>query len=243
MMSQMRANMKWIMALTAVTFVGLMVFGWGMDITGRSGANATGGGELGRVNGEPISYQEWSIAVRNLQEQQQREGATVMLRDVEQNAWDQLVMQKLINQELNKRGIKVSNEEIRDAALYQPPQEFYSNPAFQTDGKFDLNKYHQIMSSPQVDDQLLGQLEAYYREVIPRAKLYEQTTTGGYVSDGELWRMYKDVHENAKVRYIFFDPSALIPDNRVTVSERDISKYYDDHKSEFARPAHAKVKF
>jgi hypothetical protein len=44
----MRANMKWIMALTAVTFVGLMVFGWGMDITGRTGSDATGG-ELGRV--------------------------------------------------------------------------------------------------------------------------------------------------------------------------------------------------
>ena len=71
MMRQMRDNMKVIMLVTAVAFVGLMVFGWGMDITGRSSAAATGG-ELGRVNGEPITYEEWNLAYRNLYEQQQQ---------------------------------------------------------------------------------------------------------------------------------------------------------------------------
>ena len=246
MMNQMRANMKWIMILTAVTFVGLMVFGWGMDITGRSGTNATGG-EIGRVNGEPVTYQEWSLAVRNLQEQQQR-GASgplgaAMNKQIEQAAWDQLVMQKLVNQQLKSRGINVTSEEIREAALYQPPQEFYDNPAFQTDGKFDLNKYHQVMSAQGANDQLLGQLEAYYREIIPRAKLYEQTTTGAYVSDGDLWRMFKDAHESVKIRYIFFDPTTLVADNRVSVDAREIDKYYKEHKSDYERPAHGKVKF
>ena len=37
MMRQMRENTKWIMLVTAIAFVGLMVFQWGMDITGRSG--------------------------------------------------------------------------------------------------------------------------------------------------------------------------------------------------------------
>jgi len=55
MMRQMRDNMKWIMLVTAISFVALMVFGWGMDITGRS-SSANTGGELGRVNGEPITY-------------------------------------------------------------------------------------------------------------------------------------------------------------------------------------------
>jgi peptidyl-prolyl cis-trans isomerase D len=242
----MRANMKWIMILTAVTFVGLMVFGWGMDITGRSGSNATGG-EIGRVNGEPVTYQEWTLAVRNLQEQQQR-GASgplgaAMNKQIEQAAWDQLVMQKLVNQELKARGINVSSDEIREAAMYQPPQEFYDNPAFQTDGRFDLNKYHQVMAAQGGNDQLLGQLEAYYREIIPRAKLYEQATTGAYLSDGDLWRMFKDAHESVKIRYIFFDPTTLIADNRVSVDERDIDKYYKEHKADYERPAHAKVKF
>jgi hypothetical protein len=50
MMRQMRENTKWIMLITALAFVALMVFEWGMDMTGRSGAVA--GGDIGRVNGE-----------------------------------------------------------------------------------------------------------------------------------------------------------------------------------------------
>ena len=51
MMRQMRENTKWIMLVTAMAFVGLMVFQWGMDITGRSGLSI---GEIGSVNGTPV---------------------------------------------------------------------------------------------------------------------------------------------------------------------------------------------
>ena len=94
MMRQMRDNMKWIMLITAITFVGLMVFGWGMDITGRS-SSATSGGEMGRVNGEIISYQEWLTAYRTLYDQQQRQSAGTPIsaavnRQIEDAAWDQI---------------------------------------------------------------------------------------------------------------------------------------------------------
>jgi len=99
MMRQMRDNMKWIMGLTAVTFVGLMVFGWGMDITGRTGTDATGG-ELGRVNGDPITYEQWQSVYRNLYETRQRQtNAPVnaaVNKAIEEDAWNQIVMQLLI---------------------------------------------------------------------------------------------------------------------------------------------------
>jgi hypothetical protein len=58
MMRQMRDNMKAIMIVTSVAFVGLMVFGWGMDISGR-GSNGTPG-VLGKVNGQAITYEEFN---------------------------------------------------------------------------------------------------------------------------------------------------------------------------------------
>ena len=245
MMRELRQNVKWIMALTAVTFVGLMVFGWGMDITGRSGAQATGG-ELGRVNGDPITYTEYNTALLNNQAAADRQGATLSAtqkKQIEEQTWNQLVMTKLIAQELRRRGIDVTPAEIRQTARFAPPQEFMSNAAFQTNGQFDLNKYHEFLASPQADDQLFLQLEQYYRELIPRSKLYFQTTAGTYLSDGELWRMWRDSRETAKVRYIFIDPTTLIADNRVTVSDRDVASYYREHKDEFKKPARAKVKY
>lgn len=246
MMRQMRDNMKWIMGLTAITFVGLMVFGWGMDITGRSSTEMTGG-ELGRVNGEPITFNEWQALKSSLYEARARQPnapvGAALDKQLGEEAWNQLVMQKLIGQELRRLGINVTDAEVRQAARFVPPQEFMSNPFFQTNGQFDLNKYHQFLATPQADDQMLLQLEAYYRELIPRSKLFYQATTGSYLPEGELWRMWRDTHETVKVNYIFFDPNVLVADNRVSVTPREIERYYDDHKDEFERPARAQVRY
>src|SRR5690606_555051 len=51
MMRQMREATKPIMLFTALAFVALMVFEWGMDATGRSGGSV---GEIGSVNGDPV---------------------------------------------------------------------------------------------------------------------------------------------------------------------------------------------
>lgn len=247
MMRQMRDNMKWIMLVTAITFVGLMVFGWGMDITGKSNSGTTGG-ELGRVNGDPISYQEWVTSYRNLyqQQQKQRPGAQISAaanRQLENSAWDQLVMQHLMNQELHRRGIDVSESEIRQAARFAPPPEFAENELFQTNGQFDLNKYHQFLSSQSVDNQLLLQLEAYYRDVIPRSKLFYQVTSGTYMPESQMWRIWKDAKETARIRYIAIDPEAVVPDASVTVTDKEIEQYFKSHQKEFHRPATAIVRY
>jgi hypothetical protein len=190
MMRQMRENTKWIMLVTALAFVALMVFEWGMDLTGRSSAQASGG-ELGRVNGEPISAVEYDAFYQNLynqQQQAQEEPLTpAMMRQIREAAWDQLVTRKLLDQEMARRGIQVTNEEILEAARVAPPPELQSAPVFQTDGVFDLAKYQAFLSSPALDEQFLRQLEDYYRDVIPRSKLYFQTTAGVHLSDGQLW--------------------------------------------------------
>ncbi|MGQ0562806.1 MAG: SurA N-terminal domain-containing protein [Gemmatimonadota bacterium] len=243
----MRDNMKWIMLITAITFVGLMVFGWGMDITGRSSA-ATTGGELGRVNGESVSYQEWLSAYRNLYDQQQRQNpgqpiGAALNREIENAAWDQVVMQKLVNQELRRRGIEVTKSEIRQAARFAPPPDMMDNEVFKTNGQFDINKYHQFLASPSVDPQLLLQLEAYYRDIIPRSKLFYQVTSGAYMTEGQLWRIWRDARETARVRYIAIDPETVVPDASVTVTAREIENYYEDHQDDFQRPASARVRY
>ncbi|HEX6559141.1 MAG TPA: peptidylprolyl isomerase [Longimicrobiales bacterium] len=249
MMRQMRDNMKWIMLITAITFVGLMVFGWGMDITGRS-ASGVSGGELGKVNGEPITYQEWITLYRNIYDQQQKERPgqpinAAVNRQIENAAWDQLVMQKLVNQELHRRGIDVTESEIKQAARFAPPADFMDNPLFKNPqtGQFDIDKYHQFLSSPAVDNQLLLQLEAYYRDVIPRSKLFYQVTAGTYMPESQMWRIWSDAKETAKARFIVIDPNAVVPDASVTVTDKEIDQYYKSHQDEFKLPAMAKVQY
>ena len=246
-MRQMRENTKWIMLITALAFVALMVFEWGMDASGMSGAQMSGG-EIGSVNGEPVAYEQYNTAYLGLLDQQQAamQGQPItgsMTRQIEQAAWDQIVMQKLIAQELTERGIRVTDAEVREAARSVPPQEFVSNELFQTDGQFDITKYHQFLASPSVDVELLRQLEAYYRDIIPRSKLYFQVASGVYPTDDELWRMWRDERETATIEYVVFHPDSLVADAAVTVTPQDVQRFYDENREDFLRPARAQVKY
>jgi peptidyl-prolyl cis-trans isomerase D len=246
MMRQMRENTKWIMLVTVLAFAGLMVFEWGMDLSGRSGAQAAGG-ELGRVNGEVITYEQYLSVYRNLYQQQQAASETPLTRgqnrEIEEAAWDQLVIQTLLRQELRRRGLRVTDDEIRQAALYAPPPDLQEAPQFQTDGQFDPSKYQQFLAQPGLPEEFLQQLEAYYRDVIPRSKLYFQSTAGIYVSDAQLWRMYRDAQETATVEYISFSPEALVPDSEVPVTEQQVRQYYNANRDDFVRPAQASVRY
>ena len=244
MMQQMRENTKWIMLITALAFVALMVFEWGMDMSGQSAAAMTGG-ELGHVNGEPITYGEFQEVYRNLYQRQQQESGAVSSSDnadIEDQAWDQIVMDRLIHQELRRRGIEITENEIRQAARFAPPPEFYQYELFQTDGQFDLEKYHQFLSSASADPQLLQDLENYYRRILPRNKLFQQIASSVVLTDGDLWRRYREQHQTASMDYVLLDPQRVVTDAEVTVTDADVAAYYNEHRSDFERPARAEVR-
>ncbi len=239
-MRKLREATKPIMLLAAAAFVALMVFEWGMDITGQSSG---GLGEIGRVNGEPVSYDAYMAAYRNLYDQVQRTQEAPITsqqnKELEDAAWDEVVNQILIRQELRRRGIGVTDEEIRQAAQLSPPADL--RPQFTNEqGQFDLAAYQQFLASLPQDQLLL--LEAYYRDVIPRGKLLRQVSTGMYPTDAELWRMYRDQHDQVWIRYIALDPATRYPDDEFEVTDEEIEAYYEANKEEFAIPARATVK-
>lgn len=241
MMRELREKTKWIMLVVALAFVGLMVFEWGMDISGRSAGAETGA--LGEVDGRPIPYQAYMEVYQGLYErfQQQSGGQSLpreQIRQIEDMAFEQVVGQLLLQREMERRGIRVSNQEIAQAARFMPHPDLMQNELFLTDGQFDLGKYQQFLASPQANDELLLQLERYYREMLPQAKLMRQVTSGLYVSDAELWRIYRDRNETATADYVALDLSRLIPGD-VEVSEREIRDYYNRNRDEFRRPATA----
>ena len=243
MMRKMRENTKWIMLVTAIAFVALMVFEWGMDITGRTAGSV---GEIGRVDGTPVTYEQYQAAYRNLYEQmsqnQEDPITAAQNREIEEAAWNEVVNQVLIQEELARRGIRVTDEEIRQAARFSPPPELMGDPYFQTDGQFDIQKYQEFLATS-ADQLFLLQLEAYYRDVIPRSKLLRQVTTGIYFTDAELWERYKEANEQIRVRFVGLNPRNRIPDDSVTVTEDEIQAYYREHEEDFQIPASAQVKY
>jgi peptidyl-prolyl cis-trans isomerase D len=243
MLRAMRKNTKIIMLVVALAFVGLMVFQWGMDISGQS--NPQLAGEVGRVNGTRISYQAYNQTYRALTDQaRQQKGQALNDQEIDflgEQAWNQLVTRILVDQELSRMGIRITDEEVRMAFQTSPPPWLMNNELFQTGGQFDYNKYREFFAGPAADPLLLLQIEEYYRDILPRTRLMELVSTGVYVADSELWAMYRDRSEQVQVKYLILDPELMVADNEVTVTEEDLRRYYDEHIEDFRQPETAEV--
>ena len=240
MMRQMREATKPIMLFTAAAFVALMVFQWGMDITGQSGG---GPGQIGRVNGDGVMYEDYMAAYRNLYDQvqnsQEEPITSQQNREIEDAAFDEVVNQILIRQELDRRGITVTDEEISQAARFSPPADL--RPQFTSeDGRFDPQAYQAFLA--QLPQEQLLLLEAYYRDVIPRGKLLRQVSSGIWLPDAELWQRYRDRNERVEIRYIPLNPATRYADSLFTVTRAEAERYYEENEEEFEVPARATVK-
>lgn len=242
-MRKMRGSASLVMGIMAAAFVGWLVF---------DGINAMQGGNLGgqinpvvgQVGGQDIRYNEWNIFLQNqlaVSRAADRGMTDEDVRVVTERAWESLISATLIQAELDRLGVSVSDAEVRQAFLTQPPQEMLSYPGFQTDGQFDIDKYRRFFTDPATDETQLLQIEGYYRSILPRAKLQTLVQSGIYVSEEEAWRFYRDTNERARVRFVRVDPALTVEDSEVSVSEDEVRQVYDERVDELIRPASARV--
>jgi peptidyl-prolyl cis-trans isomerase D len=240
-LQQMRSSAKYVWIFLIVAFIGGFLLYETSGLIGAGGVRPTT--PVATVNGRDILYQDWyNRAQRQSQEEQQRIGRSLTqdeYREVEDAVLEQMIMDILLEQEYRRRGIRVSEDEIRQYARYAPPSWLMEAPDLQTDGRFDPAKYERLLASPAARQQgLLTGLEQYYRTEIPRQKLYEQIMSGVFVTDLELWRFYQDLHDSARVSFVAFRPPPnLQPD--ASIGDAELRRYFNDHREEFRRTGRA----
>jgi len=241
----MRKKTKIIMLILSVAFVGWLVFDVGMGVTGR-GQGQTGR-DLGEVNGSPITYQQWLQTYQALtdQERQRNPGQTLTREDqkaLEDQAFEQLVQDRILTSEYRRRGIVVTDQEVRDAARRFPPEEVTSARDFQTDGKFDPQKWERFLASGTQPEFLLA-LEEKYRSELPRMKLLEAVTSDIYEPDTKLWTVFRDQHDSVVVRALVIRPDQAVADASVHITPQDLQSYYDAHRADYREPARAVLSY
>lgn len=245
MMRSMRAAAKWIMILVAGSFVAWMVFEVGMDLTGQSSGTLTS--EVLRVNGKKIDLQTFYEAVRQVQERQRLSGGAIPVtledqRALEDEVVEQIVQDILLADEYRRRGIHITDDEIRQALLNIPPEDVRGIEQFQTDGQFDLSKYQAYLRSGADPGFTLG-MEARFRAELPRYKPFEQLVEDVYISEAKLWRIYRDENETARVKAIVIFPAAVLRDPEISITEEEIRAYYEEHRADYRRPAVAYLSY
>jgi parvulin-like peptidyl-prolyl isomerase len=230
MMQTLRKNIRWILLIVLLGFLGLMFFQWGLDITGiRSRPEI----DIAKIDGITITYQDYRRFVTSKESENKN-----LTSD---QIWSMLVEDIMWRQLAKREKIGVTDEEILAIIRNNPPPEVYNSEFMRTDsGQFDWNKYNQLLSSPQ-SLQWLYQYETQLREVLPKEKLRSLISTLAWISpfDDSL-AIYAQT-----IRY---DLSFLaVQINRlrdfVKVTDGDLEQYYNAHKDEFTTPEYAVLKY
>jgi peptidyl-prolyl cis-trans isomerase D len=241
----MRGAAKYIWIILVIAFVGGFLL---LDTSGLLGTSpVTAGTAVATVEGTDIPYVAWQNSAQGLaQQREQQLGRALDLDEraqVDEEAFEQLVMDVILRKEFARRGITVSDQEVVEAARFAPPPQFMSAPDFQTDGRFDIEKYRRFLSSSVARQQgILVQLEGYYRGEIPRQKLYAQVVADLYLSDEKLWQLYRDRTDSAAFSYVGFKASPTEQEAAAaSVTDAELQAWLDAHPDLPPQPARARV--
>ena len=240
MMQSMRDNMKVIIWVTAIVFlVGFGILQLGGVLNPPSSSGPTG--VIAKINGEPIRYDEFMGMYQNIMNQvragrELRQGEDSYIRE---QAWQEMVRAKLMGQEVRRRGITVSPEEIKISIRFAPPEFVVQAPGFQTNGKFDYKKYLAELDNP--NSQVpWAQVEAYVAQALPQQKLQEEVVSAAKVSEADVRDRFMLLNEKLKVRYVYFPPDSF-PVDTSRIGGADIETYYKSHPEEFTGPPEVKL--
>ena len=223
-----RTKLIWwfLTIITVVTFV--FLFGTGIEQT----ASLRQTGIVGSVDGQKIRQADYQVALDEQRANYRRQyGADPVDRDarmVELQAWRGLIARNLIARQASAEGIKVYDPEVAWSLKTSPPTELATNPAFQTDGKFDANKYEAALRNPSNN---WAAFEEMVREQLPTRKLQQRMLASIKLSQQELAEEFRYRYERLNATILVVpassDPSVPAP------TPADLQRAYDTNKGRF----------
>ena len=226
---------------TGSLFVGVMVvaFGglWMLQDSGAFDNVGTGGvPNVALVNDEPVTMQQYQQAVEQQVQAYQQSGQDVtpaLRAQIEEQVYTQLVDAQLREQEMQRIGVRVSEDEVYDAVYSDNPDPVILQFFGGEDGKVDLARFEQFRTDPAAAQDVVAMGE-YLRQVRQQRKLDALIAATARVSDAEVAEEYRRQNATASVRYVPVRYST-VADDEVEVTDRDLKGYYDDNREDFRR--------
>jgi peptidyl-prolyl cis-trans isomerase D len=263
----MRRHRKWLYGSLWLTILGFIVF----YIPAFRGADSGSPGEaVGYVGGEKIAagdFQRAYLQRRRVYEelyQGKLDAAGIKSLGIENQVFENLVAEKLLQQEAKRLGLGVSDAELAKS--------LETAPDLQENGRFigvaELKRRLALGGTSVAD------FEASRREQLLVSKLQDLLTAGVSVSPAEVEREFRRRTEQVKAEYVLVDTARFkgqvkvtdeevkarfearkaayqIPEkrvvsyalldadamrSRVSVTDEDVASYYEEHKDDFLEP-------
>ncbi|MCQ4094614.1 peptidylprolyl isomerase [Erwinia persicina] len=235
MMDNLRAAsnhvvLKILLGLIILSFV---LTGVGGYLTGGNGDYAA------KVNGQEISRAQLERAFSSERARQQQmlgeqfsalAGNEGYMQQIRQQALSQLIDEVLLDQYAKDIGLAISDDQIKQA--------IFTQPAFQTEGKFDNAKYMSIISNMGFS---ADQYAEALRKQLTTQQLIQSVTGTDFVLGNETDSLAALVSQQRLVRDVTINVNALVA--KQTVTPEEVNSYYEQNKNSFMSPEQFRVSY
>jgi peptidyl-prolyl cis-trans isomerase D len=206
--------------------------------------------EVGRINGEYLSYQDYEQRVQNLQEIYKLSGTTnideATSENIREQMWQKIVREKILDVQYKDLGIGVSTEELDEMVLGNEPHPIVKQ--LFTDrqtGQFNKSFLVNFLKSIEVDATAKRYWLFFENEIIAdrmNAKYNSLVTKGLYITSKQA-----EFENSLALRTVDFSyvlkNYADVSDSTLKVSESEIKAYYSSHKENYKRTAQRDIEY
>ncbi|SIR35010.1 peptidyl-prolyl cis-trans isomerase D [Aeromonas sp. RU39B] len=191
------------------------------------------------VNGNEISPQTLETAYRNERsrlEAQMGESFNQLadnpeyIKQLRHSVLDRLIDQSLVDAKAHELGLRIGDEQIKQAIV--------SMPEFQNNGKFDNDRYLQLVRRANMTPE---QFRDSIRQDLVRQQLMGALLGSEFVLPGEVTGIDKLYQQSRDVRLVRL--AAAKYQEQVQVSDEEIKQYYESHKNNFMNDERVKVDY
>src|SRR5664280_398886 len=241
MMAKMRSLAPAFILSVGALFVLFMVLSDSklMEIFGAHGNT------VGSVNGQDITYQEFVKAIDQQKENQKKQtGQDIDEENMDQfrdQVWDAVVNQTLIEDQIKKFGLSVSDYEVRDIILGENPPQVLKQNFIDSTGKFNRQAYDNAIMDPRNKAPLI-QAEEYVKQTRLSEKLQSLLLASINVWENEIRKKFIDQNINLNAQYALVDINQF-PDSDFKITDEDLKKYYDNNLVKYHIDAQRKLKY
>lgn len=215
--------------LVIIAFVGTIFLVWGM------GGKVGGDNYVIKVNDNKISYNEYQLAYENTSNTlRQLFGDNVEkipeFKNLKRMVIDDLIERYLLIEEAEKSGVFVTDAEVLNTIS--------STKAFFVDGKFDRNRYIEVL-------RFNGMYPEAYEETLRKdilvSKMENLIKNAVEVTKQEIEKEYAYRNTTAVIKYLSIDPNKYR--SKVSFTDEDLKAFFEENREDYRIPEKIKVKY
>lgn len=220
-------------SLFLILVIGLALFAFVLDpSTLTDFFNSSKINEVGEVNGETISRQEFA---NELEQYRQQTGGRVSDIQAAKIVWDNMLRKKIYEKQLEDAGITIGEEDVWNEIISAPFVQ--NNPQYQNElGQFDEGKFKQFLADTKENNEALwSQWSNYMTQVRDNAatNTYNNLVTAGLgasLKESEFQYLVDNTKLTAQFVYV---PYTTVADSLVTIKKSEVESYIKANEKDF----------